>query len=423
MSEPAEPTGSAALVGGGTATSDDGPPASAPETPLQRRLRDRIRAEGPITFAAFMDAALYDPAEGYYARSPVGEAGDFVTSPHVSPAFGVLLARLVEDLWLRLERPDPFLLVEAGAGDGTLARRLLASLPDELAAAATFVAVERGAGARAKLADLAAAGPNLRMVTMVDDLSSIDAVVPTDEGLAGVVLANELFDNLPFHRLRGTHGAAVELRVDARSDDSDAAGFRFELVEAPAPDDLLSLAPPLLPGQEAAVSPAALGFLGGAKHLLSRGYLVLFDYATGADRTAQVHGYRAHRVEADVLRAPGSRDITAGIDVPALARYAEAIDLKVWGPITQRDALVNLGFGDLARELRRRQAAALDDGRGREAVGIYSARNSANMLVDPAGLGGFVALCLGFGDVPRPDLLLDGESDRPEAEGRPGNGA
>src|SRR5437773_1097251 len=92
---------------------------------ITARIRERIRTEGPITFAEFMESALYDPEHGYYARPPVGEAGDFVTSPHVSPAFGVLVARQIEELWKQLAQPQPFWVVEAGAGEGALAGQIL----------------------------------------------------------------------------------------------------------------------------------------------------------------------------------------------------------------------------------------------------------------------------------------------------------
>jgi SAM-dependent MidA family methyltransferase len=379
---------------------------------LERRILDRIRAKGPMTFAAFMESALYDPDGGYYTASPVGEAGDFVTSPHVSQAFGVLLARCVEDLWLRLDRPEPFLLVEAGAGDGTLARRILASLPAELAATTTFVAVERSAGARRALVRLSREPhdpPQVGEVTVVDDLGLIlepgaPAARPARVRPEGVVLANELLDNLPFHRLLGTRDGVVELLVGL----DGTGGGSLTPVHGPPSDELLALAPPLGPGQEAAVSPAMFGFLDGAAAALGRGYLLLIDYATGSDGTVQVHGYRRHRIEADVLDAPGSRDITAGVDIGALAGHARARGFAVWGPISQRAALTNLGFPDWDRELLTRQAAALNEGRGRDAARIYSARNRARLLVDPAGLGSFEVLCIGVGDPPRPDLLLDG---------------
>src|SRR5688572_621007 len=98
------------------------------ESALLGRLRRRIQAKGPISFAEFMEAALYDPDHGFYAVPRIGGDGHFVTSPHVSPAFGELVARQVAESWDSLGKPDPFTVVELGAGDGTLGRGILASL-------------------------------------------------------------------------------------------------------------------------------------------------------------------------------------------------------------------------------------------------------------------------------------------------------
>ncbi len=85
---------------------------------LAERLRDRIRREGPISFADFMEAALYDPDAGYYSRgAPIGEGGDFVTSPSVSPAFAATLARRFAEDAAVLDGALDF--VEVGAGEGT----------------------------------------------------------------------------------------------------------------------------------------------------------------------------------------------------------------------------------------------------------------------------------------------------------------
>ena len=380
---------------------------------LERSIRERIERDGPMTFAAFMDAALYHPAHGYYARPPVGEKGDFVTSPHVSPAFGVLLARCVEDFWERLGRPDPFAIVEAGAGDGTLARRLLASLPSDMAASTDYVAVERSAGARAALTALLSLSDDRSSVPMVkihDDLPEAGSIP------AGVLVANELLDNLPFHRLRGTADGPVELRVGL-----SPANDGFALVESHPTPALLEVAPALAPGQEVVISLQAPAFLERAARMIGRGYLLIVDYASDAGesatsgrRGASVHGYAGHRVLSDVLSHPGGRDITAGIDVSVLLDRARRIGLTVWDPITQRAALRNLGIGAWDGALRERQARALNGGQGGEATRIYSARNAARLLIDPAGLGAFTVLCLGVGDVPRPALLLDG---RPYPEG------
>jgi SAM-dependent MidA family methyltransferase len=157
-----------------------------------------------------MEIALYARG-GFYDAPPVGTAGHFVTSPHVHPLFGELLGRGLRGIWERLDRPEPFRVVEAGAGDGTLARDLHTSLGAPL----EYTAVERSAGARTDLQKL-----GLRTVT---DLRSVEALQP------GVVIANELLDNLPFRRVRGTREGPVEVRIG-----SDAG--RLVEVEVPLED-------------------------------------------------------------------------------------------------------------------------------------------------------------------------------------------
>src|SRR5579883_1709879 len=110
---------------------------------LRALLRERIRAEGSITFRDYMATVAYHPDEGYYARRAViGADGDFVTSPEVHPLFGALIARQVAQFWELLGQPDPFVVVEQGGGTGKLARALLLALPPEVAAATRYVLVE-----------------------------------------------------------------------------------------------------------------------------------------------------------------------------------------------------------------------------------------------------------------------------------------
>ena len=348
-----------------------------PQESLAERLQARIAAEGPISFAQFMEAALYDPAEGFYARVPVGEEGDFVTSPHVSPVFGRLVAAQVTELWELLGRPRPFSLVEAGAGDGTLARQILRALPPEVRDATRYTAVDRSTAARSALHG-----------SGVSVAAGLDAV---DRADAGCLLANELLDNLPFHRVRGTSRGVAELFVDM-------SGDRLALTEGPLTEEAARLAPTLVPGQEAVVSPAALDFVDGAAALFRAGYLWLVDYAAPpGDLTAQVHGYRRHHVEEDVLEHPGSRDITAGVDFGALARHARELGHSVWGPVLQRDVLIALGFRRVDEMAQARQVAAIGHRRGIEALRTYSDRSRANLLLSPTGLGGFSMLCIGVG--------------------------
>src|SRR5207248_697760 len=110
-----------------------------------------------------------------------------------------------------------------------------------------------------------------------------------------------------------------------------------------------------------------------------------------------VHGYRDHRTTADVLDAPGSCDITAGVDFGRLVERAGELGLRAWGPVRQSTALIALGFRDLEARARARQGAAIDQRQGIDALRIYSARTRANMLVARLGLGDFLVLCLGIG--------------------------
>ena len=348
-------------------------------TSVAERLRREIADGGPITFARFMEAALYDPHGGYFSDgAPVGERGDFVTSPHVSPAFGFLVARQLAEMWELLDRPTPFHVVEVGAGDGTLARQLIAASRPLVPTPLSYVAVEPSPRAQRALRGLE--------VLAVPRLSDVP------RGVAGVVLANELLDNLPFHRVRMTEQGPVELLVGW--DDG------FVLVEAPLSDDRLRAATrDLASGQESVMSLEALRFVEQTVEVLQRGYVWLADYA--ADGAHRPHGYRRHRLVEDVLAEPGSRDITAGVDIDALARHARELGLEVWGPRSQRDVLLALGFAEWEREALRRQREALDAGDA-AAAATWSARNRARMLIDPAGLGAFAVLCLGVGPTPPP---------------------
>jgi NADH dehydrogenase [ubiquinone] 1 alpha subcomplex assembly factor 7 len=356
-------------------------------TGLRERLLARIRREGPITFAAFMEAALYDPEEGFYAGLPIGPDADFVTSPHISRAFGALLARQLGECWDLLGRPAPFRVVEVGAGDGTLARRILAdagAVP-ELAAVLRYEVVERSGAARAALA---ADGMEVR-----ERLAGA--------GPAHVVLANELLDNLPFHRLRERDGGVVEVLVGAEKE-------RLVEVEArPTPEALAVLGAPLRPGEERPVSPAALSLLGEVASILRPGYAFLFDYGfERGERPTEVQAFLGHRVTGDLLSDPGTRDLTASVDLMALGRAAERNGLTVWGPVTQREALLGLGMRLWIQGVRRAQQDAEAREDHREAARLYSERSRASILVDDSKLGGLRLLVLGSEGLPAPAAAL-----------------
>lgn len=328
-------------------------------------IRAAIRERGPIGFDEFMEIALYGSG-GYYEEPPVGPRGDFVTSPHVHTVFGTMLARGIRELWELLDRPAPMRIAEVGAGDGTLARRILAELHD---LSLDYLAVDVSSGARVKLSEIG----DIRVVT-------------TLEGAPHLVLANELLDNLPFRIRRGSN----EIRVGLD-------GERFVEVEVPGDfDDEMP---------DGVIPSGALAFVDQLGAGLANGYALLIDYGDVGSTGGEIHGYRNHHVVADVLANPGSTDITAGVDFALLARRAERTGLTAYPTVTQRDALFALGFGDWMHDELRHQAELLDEREGLEAVRAWSGRSRATLLANPAALGRLRWLLLATPGLPRPSWL------------------
>lgn len=330
-----------------------------------------------------MTIALYDPDGGFYTRPPVGPSGDFVTSPHVSPIFGELLAVQIEGIWSSLGRPDPFVVTEVGAGDGTLAQQIIAAATGGFAAALRYRGVEISDGARAALAG--------------HGIESAPALTDLEPSAAGCILAHELLDNLPFHRLRERGGAVVEVLVDARD------GRLVEVEGEPSPEALEWLRAPLRDGEERPVSPASMRLLHAATGILGAGHVLIYDYGFGAgERSQPVRAYEGQRVHDRLYDAPGSADLTAGVDFGALAAEAAALGLSVYGPATQRDVLLSLGFRQRFEDLRarRRDAEARRD--SPQILRLLSQQSRAPLLIDEGHLGAHLVLAAGLGGAGAP---------------------
>jgi SAM-dependent MidA family methyltransferase len=330
-------------------------------------IRLAIRERGPMTFAEYMERALYGPG-GYYERPPVGPTGDFVTSPHVHPVFGAMLGKAVRGLGEALGNPVPLRIAEVGAGDGTLAAQMLGALAD---LDVDYEAIDVSPGSRSTLATIHGLRAGIELT-----------------GAPHVVLANELLDNLPFRRLHGDR----EIRIGL--EDS-----RFVEVEAPWDGE------PGPSGVETIVPVGAFAFIDRLAQILTRGYALLIDYGAVGSPGGDVHGYRDHRVVEDVLADPGSSDITVGVDFAPIARYAEERGLVAFPSVTQHDALLALGFEAWLRGELERQTMHLDAREGLEAVRTWSGRSRATLLVDPSVLGRLRWLVLASRGSPSPRWL------------------
>jgi SAM-dependent MidA family methyltransferase len=320
-----------------------------------------------------MGFALYDPVGGFFGAGKLRseKAGDFLTSPEVSTLFGETLGKYVE---MERERVgQPFQLVEAGAGSGSLISPLLKRVDVE-----AWV-VEASPAARHAL----------------ESVISPDRIrIDLPDRIRGVLIANELVDNLPM---------ALAQRVDDEwrerwvGIDGDGLAFvdaapRVEVLEWLS--DSVGEVPD---GGWVEVQLAARDWLLDALRRLDAGSVVLFDYGDTAEnllprrQDGTLRTYRAHHLGPHPLDEPGETDITADVNFTALMDAADGAgaDVVLW---RQDDFLVDLGLGDRLSELRHLELEAARSGNDMERLRLRTLKTEAETLLHPRGLGDFRVL-------------------------------
>ena len=348
-----------------------------------------------------MDLALYGDGGFFASGAGAGRRADFITSPEVGPLYGAVVARAIDAEWGRLQRPDPFVVVEGGAGRGALAKAVLDAEP-ECAPALRYVCVERSPTLRGEADALLPVEPSENIfgavvggdideervvpgtgpvVAVLDDLPLVPVV--------GMVLANELLDNLPFRLFEHRSGSWLEILVAGDED-----GLRELLVEAP-PDDgdeVIRLAPDARDGARIPLQSAATAWLRQAHESLVRGRVVLVDYADVTPSMARrpsgewLRTYRGHAHGGDPLEDPGEQDVTCEVAIDQLARFRPpTLDRS------QAEWLATHGIDELAAAARAawRERAHVGD---LAALKARSRAGEADAITDPAGLGAFRVL-------------------------------
>ncbi len=346
--------------------------------PLLPFLVSEIRARGPLTVARFMELALYHPEWGYYAGAAQrsGRRGDFFTSVDVGPLFGQLIAAQLAEMWgiLRASGAAAFDLVEAGAGNGRLARDVLdaaaAEHPD-LYRAVRLTLVERSEAARRAQAEILA--PHAAHVAATGE------ALPA--GVRGVIVANELLDAMPVHVVTRTDDGLREIAVGER--DGVLHETLVPVSSEAVLDHLREAGAPVAAGARVEVGLAAGSWMREAAAALDEGFLLVFDYGGdyggdygegGPSPEGTLVSYRGHTARSGRwLEDPGGQDLTADVDLGSLRRAAEAGGLTTLGILDQTYFLLSLGLAD-----------RVETGHDRRAIGQ---RLAARMLIMPGGLG------------------------------------
>ncbi len=307
-------------------------------------IRRRIAEQGRITFAEFMEVALYWPVGGFYStRHWLSPYENFYTAARAHPAFATLLTLQIFQFWQLLEHPRPFWVVEMGGADGMLARDIQRSsshLPDGFQDSLRYLCLDRSQsqGRPGGVQRITSEGVPLK-------------------GVVGCFLSNELVDAFPVHRVTMADGRLQEIYVTFHG---GALAEEYGDPSTPALEDRLAEVGTVLEdGRVAEVNLGAARWAEGVAGALERGFVLTIDYggstqelqATAGPRGTLRCYYRNTEVSDPYARI-GRQDITSHVDFTSLALQGRKRDLEIVGYVTQGHFLRALGLNRMLRRLR-----------------------------------------------------------------------
>ncbi len=364
---------------------------------LTEVICDRIQAKRDrlITFAEFMELALYHPQYGYYATKAVdiGAQGDFFTSPHLGKDFGELLAVQFVQMWEVLGKPAAFTLVEMGAGQGILAVDILKYLYKhyrEFFEALQYIIVEVSPGLKQQQQQLLQGVANKVKWCSLEEIPALS--------ITGCIFSNELVDAMPVNLFSLQDGQLGEIYVTLGENNTFT-----EVCSAPSTPkiaqyfDLIGIDLAQLPSNyRSEINLSALEWLSKVSQKLQQGYLLTIDYGYTAARyynpmrsQGTLQCYYRHQYHNNPYINVGQQDITAHIDFTALERWGEKCGLQKVGFTQQGLFLMALGLGE--------RIAAISTDHANNLEQLLQRRETLHQLINPQGLGGFGVLVQSIG--------------------------
>ena len=347
-------------------------------TPLAEKLAARIASEGPITFADYMEACLYDPEFGYYSSSERAHSADYYTSVEVHSVFAKLIARQLGEMWRVLDRPQEFIVAELGAGSGLLASETLdfsAARLNDFRQALRYITIEKSAARRSAQARVLDAHLAAGRAQISDSLPAKIS--------AGCILSNEFFDALPVHR-------AIVHAEELKEIFVGYAGDRFTeelqaLSSAAVSEYFSKCGAALREGQQGEAGLAAGDWIRSAGARLDRGFVLTIDYGHDAHELynerhmrGTMLAYRGHAAGENFYDAPGEQDLTAHVNFTALDLAGRESGLETIGRVSQTQFLLSLARANNFADLHEAN---------HDTVGNLKGRLKFKTLIHPEGMG------------------------------------
>jgi len=310
---------------------------------IQQKITD---AGGKISFADYMNTCLYAPGLGYYSAGShkLGKMGDFTTAPEISPLFSRTLAHHIIDVMHQIKHAN---ILEFGAGSGKMAVDILTELATQQCLPNHYYIIEASADLRQR-----------QRQTVLENIPHLaDKVIWLDQlpqYFIGVILANEVCDAMPVHRLHFKNGKVTEHYIEQHDNKlrwCEQPLSSPQLIQRAAEIQLLIDDNDYL----TEINLAAEAWLASLADNLQQGALFIIDYGYPTNsyyhpqrNSGTLMCYYQHQGHHDPLILQGLQDITAHIDFTALAQTALDNDLDVAGFQAQADFLLAGGITELA---------------------------------------------------------------------------
>ncbi|MCL4478807.1 MAG: SAM-dependent methyltransferase [Deltaproteobacteria bacterium] len=311
---------------------------------LERLIKDYINKNGPITFEQYMEEALYHPSLGYYTsgKQRVGPEGDFYTAPYASSVMSMIIAKQIAQFFELLGKPDPFYVVEFGAGTGRMADDIIESLitwHKDVYERVNYIIVETGSNF------------DIEHKEKIKVFKTPSVIKP----FTGCIISNELFDALPVHIIV-MKDRLYEVYVDVKDD-------QFVEVLEPASDATLAhidnLGIELTQDVRTEINLRAGKMLETMASILMHGYVLTIDYGYNTldyyspDRTnGTLMCYYKHQADDNPYELSGEKDLTSHVDFTNLAKKGLELSLEPIGYVRQMDFIYALGYEKLLKNLK-----------------------------------------------------------------------